>query len=241
MDKTAEHLKAKNFHVVIEKNGEITDVNDLSTIFSFVGKDPASGTRKPTFDIEKNSLSDEKNPIQESILTREKNIDNVVNNQLEGMMQQALDARSSTQSLQLSEAYDGGGIILYLRKTLSNIEQQTQEFSLSVSGTPESLSVSQANQLRESIDDIWESPKYDSASRAMTSLDHYYGFSPIETQEFEYLFDSIMVSWCLMFILNLSLALWLFFTSFFPELKEKKKVLLKNTHFSKKVFYIIIL
>lgn len=163
MNKTAEHLKAKNFHVVIEKNGEITDVNDLSTIFSFVGKDPASGTRKPTSDIEKNSLSDEKNPIQESILTREKNIGNAVNNQLQGMMQQASDARSSTQSLQLSEAYDGGKIILYLRKTLSNIEQQTQEFGLSVSGTPESLSVSQANQLRESIDDIWESRKYDSA------------------------------------------------------------------------------
>ena len=234
LNKTAEHLKAKNFHVVIEKNGEITNVNDLSTVFSFVGKDPASGTRKPTYDIEKNSLSDGKNPIQESISTGEKNIDNAVNNQLEEMMQQASDARSSTQSLQLSEADDGGGIISYLRKTLSNIEQQTQQSGLSVSGTPESLSASQANQLRESIDDIWESPKYDSASRAMTSLDHYYGFSPVETKEFEYLFDSIMVSWSLMFILNLSLALWLFFTFFFPELKEKKESFIEKYPFLKK-------
>jgi hypothetical protein len=70
--------------------------------------------------------------------------------------------------------------------------------------TTESLSASQASQLLESIDDIWESPKYDSASRAMTSLDNYYGFSPIETQEFEYLFDSI-------------------FNFFFSRIKRKKR------------------
>lgn len=172
---------------------------------------------KATFFLLANVSTSHCAPIQESISTGEKNIDNAVNNQLEEMMQQASDARSSTQSFQLSEADDGGGIISYLRKTLSNIEQQTQQSGLSVSGTPKSLSASQANQLRESIDDIWESPKYNSASRAMTSLDHYYGFSPVETKEFEYLFDSIMISWSLMFILNLSLALWLFLTFFFQN------------------------
>lgn len=70
-------------------------------------------------------MSNEKKPIQESILSGEKNIYNAVNNELEKMMQQVSDARSSTQSLQLSGADDGGGTISYLRKTLFNIEQQT--------------------------------------------------------------------------------------------------------------------
>lgn len=211
-DPSSDIIKNK-YKVSVGPNGtHATDIHQTCAgIFIMIEKYNEDGEYSSTraLDVETGALH-----VKQQLAEQDKQ----VNDQLETMLREQRD--SSAQSFQLSDSSienDGGFIMSYLKKTLSNVAGQVSQPSSLISSIEESISPVQANHFLEMIDVNWDSLKADAASRAMTSLDHFYGSSPLESKEFENLFDTVMSCWSLMFILNIVLTLWLFCTFFFQN------------------------